>query len=115
MKKVETVIWGIIGAGNVCEIKSAPAMSKIPFSRIKTVMRRNAQKAEDFANRHAIKQWTINMDDLLSDSEINAIYIATPPNTHAELTIKAAQAGKAVYVENPMANAIEECESMIDA
>ena len=115
MEKVKTVIWGIIGAGNVCEIKSAPAMSKIPFSRVKTVMRRNAEKAEDFANRHAIKHWTTNLNDLLNDSEINAIYIATPPNTHAELCIKAAQAGKAVYVEKPMANSVEECNSMIEA
>lgn len=115
MKKLETVIWGIIGAGNVCEIKSSPALSKIPYSRIKTVMRRNAEKAKDFAHRHAITHWTTNLDDLLNDSEINAIYIATPPNSHAEFTIKAAQAGKAVYVEKPMANSIEECQSMIDA
>ena len=115
MEKVKTVIWGIIGAGNVCEIKSAPAMSKIPFSKVKTVMRRNAEKAEDFAMRHSIKHWSTNFDDLLNDDEINAIYIATPPNTHAELCIKAAQAGKAVYVEKPMANSVEECNSMIEA
>jgi len=115
MEKVKTVIWGIIGAGNVCEIKSAPAMSKIPFSRVKTVMRRNSEKAEDFAMRHSIKHWSTNLDDLLNDDEINAIYIATPPNTHAELTIKAAEAGKAVYVEKPMANSVEECNNMIEA
>ena len=115
MEKVETVIWGIIGAGNVCEIKSAPAMSKIPFSRVKTVMRRNAEKAEDFAVRHGIKHWSTNLDDLLNDDEINAIYIATPPDTHAEFTIKAAEAGKAVYVEKPMANSVEECNNMIEA
>lgn len=115
MEKVETVIWGIIGAGDVCERKSAPAMYKIPFSEVKTVMRRNAEKAADFAKRHGIGQWTTNVEDLLNDNDINAIYIATPPSSHAELTIRAAKAGKAVYVEKPMANNPEECEAMIQA
>ena len=115
MKKVDTVIWGIIGAGDVCEKKSAPAMYKIDHSEVKTVMRRSDDKAADFAKRHNIGHWTTNLDDLLSDEEINAIYIATPPNTHAELTLKAAKAGKAVYVEKPMANTYSDCLSMINA
>lgn len=115
MKKVEKVVWGIIGAGDVCERKSAPAMYKTPFSEVKTVMRRNAEKAADFAKRHGVGQWTTNVEDLLNDPEINAIYIATPPDSHAELTLKAANAGKAVYVEKPMANSVEECEAMIRA
>lgn len=115
MKKLDTVVWGIIGAGNVCEKKSAPALSKIPFSEVKTIMRRNAKKAEDFARRHQIDHWTTSLEELLNDPEINAVYIATPPNSHAELTIKAAKAGKAVYVEKPMANTPEECEEMINA
>ena len=115
MKKVDKVVWGIIGAGDVCEIKSAPAMYSIPNSEVKTVMRRNAVKAADFAERHGIGHWTTNLDEMLNDDEINAIYIATPPNTHAELTLKAANAGKAVYVEKPMANTYAECLAMIKA
>lgn len=115
MQKIEKVVWGIIGAGDVCERKSAPAMYQIPYSEVKTVMRRNAEKAEDFAKRHGIAHWTTNADDLFNDPEINAIYIATPPASHAELTLKAAKAGKAVYVEKPMANSSEECEAMIKA
>lgn len=115
MEKVEKVVWGIIGAGDVCERKSAPAMYKTPFSEVKTVMRQNAEKAEDFAKRHGINNWTTDVNDLFTDKEINAIYIATPPDSHAELTIKAAKAGKAVYVEKPMANCMEECEIMIQA
>ena len=115
MKKVNKVIWGIIGAGDVCEKKSAPAMSKISFSEVKSVMRRNADKVADYAKRHDIAHWTTNVDELLNDKEINAIYIATPPSTHAELTRKAAKAGKAVYVEKPMANTYAECLSMIEA
>ena len=115
MEKIEKVVWGIIGAGDVCERKSTPAMYKTPFSEVKTVMRRNAEKAADFAKRHGINNWTTDVNDLLNDPEINAIYIATPPDSHAELTLKAAIAGKTVYVEKPMANSIEECEAMIQA
>ena len=115
MEKVEKVVWGIIGAGDVCEVKSAPALYTIPHSEVKMVMRRNAAKAADFALRHGIGQWTTNLDELLNDGEINAVYIATPPDTHAALTLKCAQAGKAVYVEKPMANTHAECQAMIDA
>ncbi len=115
MDKVSKVVWGIIGAGDVCEVKSAPAMSKIENSEVKTVMRRNAEKAADFARRHHIKNWSDDAGTIFSDTEINAVYIATPPDSHAELTIKAAQAGKAVYVEKPMARTTEECRQMIDA
>lgn len=115
MEKVNKVVWGIIGAGDVCEVKSAPAMYKTYFSEVKTVMRRNAEKAADYAKRHGISKWTTKLDEILNDDEINAVYIATPPNTHAELTIMAAKAGKAVYVEKPMANTYRECKLMIDA
>jgi len=115
MEKVEKVVWGIIGAGDVCEVKSAPALYTIPHSEVKMVMRRNATKAADFALRHGIGQWTTNLDELLNDGEINAVYIATPPDTHAALTLKCAQAGKAVYVEKPMANTYAECLAMIEA
>ena len=115
MEKVEKVVWGIIGAGDVCEVKSAPALYTIPHTEVKMVMRRNAAKAADFAFRHGIGQWTNNLDELLNDGEINAVYIATPPDTHAALTLKCAQAGKAVYVEIPMANTHTECLAMIEA
>ena len=113
--KLNQVIWGVIGAGDVCEVKSAPAMMQIQHSTIKMVMRRQADKAADYARRHAIAHWTTNVDELLADPEINAVYIATPPASHAELTIRAARAGKAVYVEKPMAVSISECVNMIEA
>ncbi len=115
MKTLDKVVWGIIGAGNVCEKKSAPALSLISNSSVKRVMRRNAQKAEDFAKRHNIPNWSTNAEDIFSDPEINAVYIATPPDTHTSYTIQAAQAGKAVYVEKPMALDYKECQSMITA
>jgi predicted dehydrogenase len=114
MKTLQNIIWGIIGAGDVCEVKSAPAMMQIAHSEIKTVMRRNEIKAADYAKRHNIPNWTTDLNSILNDKEINAVYIATPPSTHAELTLKAAKAGKAVYVEKPMAMSAGECRKMID-
>ena len=109
------IVWGVIGAGSVCEIKSMPAMNIIPASRVKTVMRRNEKACENFARRHQIPNWTHQADILFQDPEINAIYIATPPDTHAYYTIKAAEAGKMVYVEKPMARNYNECLEMISA
>lgn len=115
MEKLEEVRWGIIGAGNVCERKSAPAMNKIPHSRLVAVMRRTASKAEDYARRHSVPKWYDDADQLINDPEVNAIYIATPPDSHAEYTVRAAKAGKPVYVEKPMARTYAECQTMIEA
>ncbi|MDC0177353.1 Gfo/Idh/MocA family oxidoreductase [Polaribacter sp.] len=114
-KILKEVCWGIIGVGDVCETKSAQPLIKTTNSSVKAVMRRNADKAKDFAERHGVEKWYDNADDLLNDPEINAIYIATPPSTHAEYTIKAAAVGKPVYVEKPMARSHEECLSIIAA
>lgn len=109
------VRWGIIGVGDVCEVKSAPAMNLVANSRIEAVMRRNAAKAKDYAQRHGIAKWYDDADALINDPEVNAIYIATPPHVHLLYTQKAAAAGKPVYVEKPMARTHAECLQMIDA
>lgn len=117
IKKVKsnTINWGIIGVGDVCEVKSAPAMNIITNSRIEAVMRRDAVKAADYADRHNIDKWYDDADKLINDSNVNAIYIATPPSHHLKYTLKAAQAGKPVYVEKPMARTTAECQEMVDA
>lgn len=116
-KKIQDneVRWGIIGVGDVCEVKSAPAMQLIPNSKIEAVMRRDAEKASDYARRHNIDKWYNDADQLIDDPKVNAIYIATPPVAHKEYTLKAAKARKPVYVEKPMARAYQECQQMIDA
>lgn len=114
-KILKEVRWGIIGVGDVCEVKSGPALMQVANSSVKAVMRRNAEKAKDFANRHGVAKWYDNADNLLNDPEINAIYIATPPDTHAEYTLKAAALGKPVYVEKPMARSYKECITMVEA
>ena len=111
----DKVRWGIIGVGDVCEVKSAPAMQKVNGSELVAVMRRNGEKAKDYAERHGVGKWYDNADALIQDPEVNAIYIATPPNAHSSLTIAAAKAGKPVYVEKPMARTTAECREMIEA
>lgn len=109
----DTISWGMIGAGAVCEVKSGPAFYRSEHSRLFGVMRRNADKAQDYAKRHAVPNWYTDAETLIHHPEVNAVYIATPPDTHASYTEMAARAGKAVYVEKPMARTYSECEQMI--
>lgn len=94
--------WGIIGCGNVTEKKSGPAFNKVPNSRLVAVMRRDAEKAADYARRHQVPRWYSDATALINDPEVNAIYIATPPSSHELYTLEALAAGKPVYVEKPM-------------
>ena len=114
-KPLEEVRWGVIGCGNVCEVKSAPAMNKIPGSKLVAVMRRDEAKIKDYADRHHVPKWYTNAQQLIDDPDINAIYIATPPNLHLHYTQAVAAAGKPVYVEKPMARNYQECLQMNQA
>jgi predicted dehydrogenase len=98
----DSVIWGIIGCGDVAEVKSGPAFQKCKNSSLLAVMRRDASLAEDFAKRHNVPLWFSDAEKLINHPEVNAIYIATPPSTHLEYALKALEAGKNVYIEKPM-------------
>ncbi len=113
MFRIQEAHWGIIGCGNVTELKSGPAFNKVEYSRIVAVMRRDAALAEDYAKRHKVPKWYSDAEQLINDPKVNAIYIATPPNTHASYAIQAMRAGKPVYVEKPMARNSQECQEMI--
>jgi predicted dehydrogenase len=110
MKKV---CWGIIGCGDVTEKKSGPAFNKIDKSSLVAVMRRTGRLAKDYADRHKVARWYDKAEDLIKDSEVNAVYIATPPSTHKKYTVMAAEAGLPVYVEKPMARNYKEAAQMI--
>lgn len=99
---MNTINWGIIGCGDVAEVKSGPAFQKVKNSRLVAVMRRNAEKAKDFATRHNVPYWYSSVEDLLNNSEINAVYIATPPSSHLKYTKKCLAAKKLVYLEKPI-------------
>jgi predicted dehydrogenase len=117
MKKIEDseVRWGILGVGNVCEVKSAPAMQIVPHSKLVAVMRRSEEKVRDYALRHGVQKWYTDAQALVDDPEVNTVYIATPPHMHLPLTKMVAAAGKPAYVEKPMARTYAECVEMIAA
>ncbi|NJN27731.1 MAG: Gfo/Idh/MocA family oxidoreductase [Cyclobacteriaceae bacterium] len=111
---VDKVKWGIIGCGDVTEVKSGPAFQKAANSELVAVMRRNGALAADYARRHGVPRWYDDADALINDPAVNAIYVATPPSTHADYAIRAMRAGKPVYVEKPMALNADECRDMVD-
>lgn len=115
MTKKSTVVWGIIGCGDVAEVKSGPAFQKCNNSELLAVMRRDADKAKDFAKRHNVPLWYDNAEELLDNPDITSVYIATPPSTHLSLSLKALQAGKDVYLEKPMVLSVEESDALIEA
>jgi predicted dehydrogenase len=100
---MDKIRWGMIGCGDVTEVKSGPAFNKVNDSSLVAVMRRDAEKAKDYAQRHGVPKWYHDAQELISDDEVNAIYIATPPAFHEEYAIASINAGKPVYIEKPMA------------
>ena len=96
--------WGFIGCGEVTEKKSGPAFSLVPGSKIEAVMSRNKEKARSYAERHGIPKWYTDAQELVDDPDVNAVYIATPPSSHATFAIMAMKAGKPAYIEKPMAH-----------
>lgn len=110
-----TINWGIIGCGDVTEKKSGPAFKKIADSDLIAVMRRDAAKAADYASRHGVSKWYNDADAMMSDADINAIYIATPPSSHLDYALNALQKGFNVYVEKPVTRNAAEARAMAEA
>jgi predicted dehydrogenase len=105
--------WGIIGCGDVTEVKSGPAFAKAHNSSLLAVMRRDGAKAQDYARRHGVARWHDDAQAIIDAHDIDAVYIATRPDSHHEYTLRCAAAGKAVYVEKPMAMTHDQCQEMI--
>jgi predicted dehydrogenase len=112
---MKPIRWGILGCGDVTEVKSGPGFQKAEGSALVAVMRRDAAKAEDYARRHGVPRAYDTAAALVGDPDVDAVYVATPPSTHRHYTLLAAAAGKPVYVEKPMALDYGECRTMIDA
>jgi predicted dehydrogenase len=115
MAGMNTIRWGAIGCGDVCEVKSGPGFQKASGSQLVAVMRRDRDKAADFARRHGVPRFYSDAEALIADPEVDAVYVATPPSSHLLYTKMAAAARKPVYVEKPMARTQAECEEMIAA
>lgn len=106
MKEIK---WGFIGCGEVTEKKSGPAFNEVPGSQVVAVMSRSEKKARSYAERHHIRKWYTDGQELIDDPDVNAVYIATPPSSHATFAIMAMKAGKPVYVEKPLAASYNDC------
>jgi predicted dehydrogenase len=114
-KTPSVIRWGIIGCGNVTEVKSGPGFQKALGSQLVAVMRRNGELARDYASRHGVPRWYDDAEALIADKEVDAIYIATPPGSHEMYAVKALAARKPAYVEKPMARNHAECRRMVEA
>lgn len=112
---IRTIRWGMIGCGDVAEVKSGPAFSKAANSRLVAVMRRNGTLAEDYARRHGVPRWHDDADAIIRADDIDAVYVATTTDAHRDYALRCAAAGKAVYVEKPMAMNHDECMEMVAA
>ncbi len=107
--------WGIIGCGDVTEVKSGPGFQLADGSKLQAVMRRDADKAADYAKRHGVAQWYSSADALIHDKAVDAVYIATPVSSHMEYALQVCAAGKPCYVEKPPARNLTECRRMQSA
>ena len=109
MGSIKQINWGFIGCGEVTEKKSGPAFNEVEGSKVVAVMSRSEDKARSYAERHHIRKWYTDAQELIDDPDVNAIYIATPPSSHATFAIMAMRAGKPVYVEKPLAASYNDC------
>lgn len=109
------VRWGLIGCGDIARRRVAPALRDSPLCDLVAVSRAKAELAEAFGKEFDARRWCADWHDLLMDYEIDALYIATPVHLHAEQVIAAAERGKHVLCEKPMALNVAECDRMIDA
>lgn len=105
--------WGILGAGDIARKHVAAAMQQAPGHRLHAIMRRDRAEAERFARDFGVERAYTDARAFVSDPQLDAVFIATPPSSHAEFTALAAAAGKHVICEKPIATSVADAESMI--
>lgn len=106
---MKQINWGFIGCGEVTEKKSGPAFNEVEGSQVVAVMSRSENKARSYAERHHVRKWYTDASELIEDPDVNAVYIATPPSSHATFAIMAMRAGKPCYIEKPLAASYSDC------
>jgi predicted dehydrogenase len=107
--------WGLIGCGDIACKRVAPALRDLPQCDLVAVSRRRAELAQTFAQEFGARKWYGDWQEMLRDEEIDAVYIATPVRCHAPQAIAAAEAGKHVLCEKPLALNVAECEAILAA
>jgi len=104
--------WGLLGCGDVARKRVAPALRDLDNCELAAVSRADAARAESFAAEFGARRWHADWRRLVEDPEVEAVYVATPVHLHAEQAVAAAEAGKHVLCEKPMALTAAECERM---
>lgn len=112
---MDRIAWGILGCGDITDKRAAPAIVAQPRSRLVSFHSRSAERARAFAERHGAERWSADRAELLADSEIDAVYVATEHYRHCEDVIAAAEAGKHVLCEKPLAASVADGRRMIEA
>jgi predicted dehydrogenase len=110
-----SIKWGVLGAGMIADMEMIPAIKSIENAELVSIMSRNEEKVKGLSSKHNIPRYYTDIDEFLRDPELDAVYVATAPHLHCEQTIQAAEHGKHVLCEKPMALAVEQCEKMIEA
>jgi predicted dehydrogenase len=104
--------WGLIGCGDIARRRVAPALGALDNCELVAVSRADAARAEAFAAEFGARRWHADWRELIADPEVEAVYVATPVHLHAEQAVAAAEAGKHVLCEKPMALSVAECARM---
>ncbi|HEX8721543.1 MAG TPA: Gfo/Idh/MocA family oxidoreductase [Pyrinomonadaceae bacterium] len=104
--------WGLIGCGDIARKRVAAALRDSEGCELVAVSRADASRAEAFAREFGARRWHAGWRELVHDPEVEAVYVATPVHLHAEQAVAAAEAGKHVLCEKPMALTVAECERM---
>lgn len=105
--------WGLLSTARINR-RLIPAIRAAGRSQLVAVASRNLERAEAYAAEWEIPRALDGYETLLEDPDIDAVYISLPNSLHAEWTIRAAQAGKHVLCEKPLALNMEECDRIID-
>lgn len=106
----------LIGLGSIGQVMHLPALLKMKEVEVEAVCDSDFNKAKNIAKRHNIKKFYKGIDDLLSENtNINAVIIATPTNTHCDISIKCLEVGKNILVEKPVARDYKETAKIVEA
>ncbi|MEN6315697.1 MAG: Gfo/Idh/MocA family oxidoreductase [Clostridiaceae bacterium] len=107
------VRWGVIGAGGIADRRTIPGLMLAKNAELAAVMEVNMELAEKIRAKYNAKKAYDNIDKLLADKDIDAVYIATPVMYHKEQAFKAARAKKHILIEKPVALTAQEGEEVL--
>jgi predicted dehydrogenase len=107
--------WGLIGRGDIARKRAAPALRDGEGCELVAVSQARAELAEGVARKLGARRWQADWGELVRDHEIDAVYAAAPVDLHERQSIAAAEAGRHVLCEKPMALNTVQCRRMIDA